>query len=40
MWLVSNLKMDIHKAARAGDLTALQDGIKGGDDINSVDEVS
>ncbi|XP_064384748.1 uncharacterized protein LOC135333670 isoform X2 [Halichondria panicea] len=30
--------MDIHKAARAGDLTALQDGIKGGDDINSVDE--
>ena len=32
-------KMDIHDAARAGDLSALQDAIKRGDDVNSVDEV-
>ncbi|XP_064384751.1 uncharacterized protein LOC135333672 isoform X2 [Halichondria panicea] len=31
-------KMDIHDAARAGDLSALQDAIKRGDDVNSVDE--
>ncbi len=34
------LKMDIHSAARAGDLSALQDAIKRGDDVNSVNEVS
>ncbi|XP_064385034.1 uncharacterized protein LOC135333939 isoform X4 [Halichondria panicea] len=30
--------MDIHSAARAGDLSALQDAIKRGDDVNSVNE--
>ena len=31
---------DIHSAARAGDLSALQDAIKRGEDVNSVNEVS
>ncbi len=31
---------DIDSAARAGDLSALKDAIKRGDDVNSVDEVS
>ncbi len=35
-----NLKMDIHDAAIAGDLSALQEAIKSGEDVNSVDEVS
>ncbi len=34
------MKMDIHDAARAGDLSALQDAIKSGQDVNSVDSVS
>ncbi len=29
--------MNIHKAARAGDLSALQDAIKRGEDVNSVE---
>ncbi len=28
--------MDIHYAARVGDLSALQDAIKSGQDVNSV----
>ena len=31
---------DLHKAARAGNLSALQDAIRRGEDVNSVDEVS
>ncbi len=38
-WLLSK-KMDIHNAAWAGDLSALKDAIKRGEDVNSVDEVS
>ena len=38
-WILSK-KMDIHKAANAGDLSALKDAIKRGEDVNSVDEVS
>ncbi|XP_064389781.1 uncharacterized protein LOC135337743 [Halichondria panicea] len=36
-WILSK-KMDIHKAANAGDLSALKDAIKRGEDVNSVDE--
>ena len=32
--------MYIHDAVRAGDLSALQDAIRRGDDVNSVDKVS
>ncbi len=32
--------MDIHYAARAGDLSALQEAIKRGQDVDSVDRVS
>ncbi len=32
--------MDIISAARDGDLSALQDAIRSGEDVNSVDEVS
>ena len=32
--------MDIHSASRDGDLSALQDAIKRGDGVNSMDEVS
>ena len=32
--------MDIHDAASAGDLSGLQDAVRRGDDVNSVDEVS
>ncbi len=35
-----NLKMDIQDAAYDGDLSALQDAIRSGEDVNSVDEVS
>ncbi len=37
-----NLKMDIPviRAAREGDLSVLDDAIRRGDDINSVNEVS
>ncbi len=31
---------DLHKAARAGNLSALQDAIRRGKDVNSVDGVS
>ncbi len=31
---------DLHKAARAGDLSALQDAIKKGGDVNSMNKVS
>ncbi len=31
--------MDIHNAASVGDLSAVRDAIKRGDDVNSVDEV-
>ncbi len=31
-----NLKMDVHGAAIAGDLSALRDAIKRGEDVNSV----
>ena len=34
------VKMNIHKAVRDGDLSALQDAIKRGEDVNSVDRVS
>ena len=32
--------MDVHNAARVGVLSALQDAIKRGEDVNSVDRVS
>ncbi len=32
--------MDVHRAAMFGDLSALQDAIKKGQDVNSVDGVS
>ncbi len=32
--------MDIHNAIRAGDLSTLQQAIKSGQDVNSVDLVS
>ncbi len=32
--------MALHKAARDGNLSALQHAIKRGDDVNSVNEVS
>ena len=38
-WLLSK-KMYIHWAVKAGNLSALKDAIKRGDDVNSVDEVS
>ncbi len=38
-WLLSK-KMDIHKAADVGNLSALKDAIRRGEDVNSVDEVS
>ena len=31
------MKMDIHSAARDGDLCALQDAIRSGEDVNSVE---
>ncbi len=31
--------MGIHRAARVGNLSAVQDAIRKGEDINSVDEV-
>ena len=34
------VKMNIYNAARAGVLSALQDAIKRGEDVNSVDRVS
>ena len=34
-WLLSK-KMDIQDAARVGDLSALKDAIKRGEDVNSV----
>ena len=38
-WILSK-KMDIHDAVYVGDLSALKDAIKRGEDVNSVDEVS
>ncbi len=38
-WLLSK-KMDIFRAAFAGNLSALKDAIKRGEDVNSVDRVS
>ncbi len=36
----AELRLKIDDVARAGDLSALQDAIKRGEDVNSVDSVS